>query len=65
LLENRKYIGIEKNEDVLLHKVQPIDYVQVCNDRINEAAHRPNKKNIVIQHSFDSFANSIEEVNVL
>ncbi|KAA6334006.1 Modification methylase RsrI [termite gut metagenome] len=65
LLENRKYIGIEKNEDVLLHKVQPIDYVQVCNDRINEAVHRPNKKNIVIQHSFDSFANSIEEVNAL
>jgi DNA modification methylase len=26
ILENRKYIGIEKNEDVLLHKVRPVDY---------------------------------------
>ncbi|MDR1171188.1 MAG: site-specific DNA-methyltransferase [Bacteroidales bacterium] len=34
LLENRQYIGIEKNEDILLHKVQPTDYIQVCNDRI-------------------------------
>jgi hypothetical protein len=36
LLENRQYIGIEKNEDVLLHKVQPIDYIRVCHDRINK-----------------------------
>jgi hypothetical protein len=36
LLEGREYIGIEKNEDVLLHKVQPVDYIKVCNDRITE-----------------------------
>ncbi|MEE9431099.1 MAG: site-specific DNA-methyltransferase [Melioribacteraceae bacterium] len=36
ILENRKFIGIEKNEDVLLHKVEPIDYIQVCSDRIEE-----------------------------
>jgi DNA modification methylase len=53
ILENRKYIGIEKNEDVLLHKIRPIDYIQVCNDRINEVVHRSNKQNVVIQQSFD------------
>ena len=36
ILENRKFIGIEKNEDVLLHKVEPIDYIQVCSERIEE-----------------------------
>lgn len=35
--ENRRYIGIEKNEDVLLHKKDPIDYVQVSEGRIREA----------------------------
>jgi DNA modification methylase len=53
ILENRKYIGIEKNEDVLLHKVQPIDYIQICNDRINEVVHRSNKKNVTTQLYFD------------
>ena len=36
ILENRKFVGIEKNEDVLLHKVKPVDYIKICNDRINE-----------------------------
>ncbi|HQF10935.1 MAG TPA: site-specific DNA-methyltransferase [Paludibacteraceae bacterium] len=36
ILEGRKFIGIEKNEDVLLHKVQPIDYIKVCTARIEE-----------------------------
>ena len=35
--ENRRYIGIEKNEDVLLHKKDPIDYVKVSESRIREA----------------------------
>lgn len=34
--ENRKYIGIEKNEDILLHKKEPIDYIEVSTKRINE-----------------------------
>ncbi|MEA5080021.1 MAG: site-specific DNA-methyltransferase [Dysgonamonadaceae bacterium] len=37
VLEGRNYIGIEKNENVLLHKVKAIDYIKVCNDRIREA----------------------------
>ena len=36
IMENRKFIGIEKNEDVLLHKVEPVDYIKVCVDRIKE-----------------------------
>jgi len=33
-LENRRFIGIEKNEGVLLHKKLPIDYVELSNNRI-------------------------------
>lgn len=40
ILENRKFIGIEKNENVQLHKVQPVDYIKVCTDRIEEALKR-------------------------
>ncbi len=35
ILENRKFIGIEKNEDTLLHKVKPIDYIKICTNRIS------------------------------
>lgn len=34
ILENRNYIGIEKNENVQLHKVAPVDYIKICLDRI-------------------------------
>jgi DNA modification methylase/DNA-binding XRE family transcriptional regulator len=40
ILENRNFIGIEKNEDVLLHKVKPVDYIKVCTDRIEEKIKR-------------------------
>jgi DNA modification methylase/transcriptional regulator with XRE-family HTH domain len=40
ILENRKFIGIEKNENVLLHKVEPVDYIKVCTDRIEETLKR-------------------------
>jgi site-specific DNA-methyltransferase (adenine-specific) len=36
ILEGRQFIGIEKNEDVLLHKVKPIDYIKICTNRIKE-----------------------------
>lgn len=36
LLENRNFIGIEKNEDVMLHKVDVTDYIKVCVNRIEE-----------------------------
>lgn len=37
-LEGRKFIGIEKNEDVKLHKINAINYIDVCNKRIREAS---------------------------
>ncbi len=40
LLENRQFIGIEKNEDALLHKVAPVDYIEISINRIKEALNR-------------------------
>lgn len=35
--EGRNFIGIEKNEQGMLHKVKAIDYIKVCIDRIKKA----------------------------
>ncbi len=35
--ENRNFIGIEKNEDVLLHKKVAIDYIKICKYRIENS----------------------------
>jgi DNA modification methylase len=43
VLENRNFIGIEKNSDVHLFKKKEIDCIKVCEDRINNA-----KKSIII-----------------
>ncbi len=40
LLENRQFIGIEKNEDALLHKVDLVDYVEISINRIKETLKR-------------------------
>ncbi|CAK7062790.1 MAG: hypothetical protein PETM_02709 [Petrimonas sp.] len=40
LLENRQFIGIEKNENALLHKVDIVDYVEISINRIKEALKR-------------------------
>lgn len=37
ILENRNFIGIEKNEDVELYKEENIDLIEICNMRIHEA----------------------------
>jgi SOS regulatory protein LexA len=37
ILENRKFIGIEKNEAVYLHKKNKVDYIDICRKRITEA----------------------------
>ena len=55
ILEDRQFIGIEKNEDVLLHKVHPTDYIKVCKDRINGVVTGSNNKNPL----FDLFGNTI------
>ena len=40
ILENRQFIGIEKNEDVLLHRIKPMDYIKICTSRISETLKR-------------------------
>jgi site-specific DNA-methyltransferase (adenine-specific) len=45
ILEGRNFIGIEKNEDVLLHKVHPIDYIKICTDRIKDTLKYKDVKN--------------------
>jgi len=35
VMENRKFCGIEKNEDVYRFKTQPIDYISIAKQRIN------------------------------
>lgn len=37
LLEKRKFIGIEKNQEVFLHKKKRVDYIDVCHRRIQSA----------------------------
>lgn len=49
ILENRNFIGIEKNEDVLLHKVKPTDYIKVCTDRIGEILKRKEIEETTLQ----------------
>lgn len=37
VLEGRKFIGIEKNEEVYLFKKHEVDYIDICKRRIKEA----------------------------
>ncbi|MFA4817946.1 MAG: site-specific DNA-methyltransferase [Parcubacteria group bacterium] len=37
VLEGRQFIGIEKNEEIYLHKKQKMDYVKICEKRIGDA----------------------------
>lgn len=36
-LEGRRYIGIEKNKDVYLHKKHRMDYIEICKKRLKAA----------------------------
>ncbi len=37
VLEGRKFIGIEKNQEVYLFKKKKVDYIEVCRQRVKEA----------------------------
>ncbi|MFA6423306.1 MAG: DNA methyltransferase [Patescibacteria group bacterium] len=37
ILEGRKFIGIEKNQETYLHKQKKVDYIDICNNRITKA----------------------------
>jgi site-specific DNA-methyltransferase (adenine-specific)/modification methylase len=63
-LEGREYIGIEKNEDVLLHKVQPVDYIKICNDRITKIK-QGFKKQTVLNPTFSFWEQTTEKVRAL
>ncbi|MEE3954451.1 site-specific DNA-methyltransferase [Peribacillus frigoritolerans] len=51
ILENRKFIGIEKNEDVELYKNGKIDLIEVCNKRIENAFEKVKRENITYEQS--------------
>ncbi|MDG5800673.1 site-specific DNA-methyltransferase [Marinilabiliaceae bacterium ANBcel2] len=40
ILEGRQFIGIEKNENALLHKAKSVDYIEICTNRIQETLKR-------------------------
>ncbi|MFH0969653.1 MAG: site-specific DNA-methyltransferase [Patescibacteria group bacterium] len=40
VLEGRKFIGIEKNEEVYLHKKHTVNYIEICEKRIKEAKNK-------------------------
>ena len=46
-LEGRRYIGIEKNEGVARFKNEPIDYIEVCRRRLEEARSRMDEENAI------------------
>lgn len=48
ILEDRQFIGIEKNEDVLLHKVKATDYIKVCEERIKETIKKKRSEESVL-----------------
>ena len=50
ILENRNFIGIEKNQDVKLYKNKKVDLINICNLRINEAL---NNHNVGINEDID------------
>lgn len=52
VLEERNFIGIEKNEGTLLHKVEAIDYIKTCIVRIEDAI-KKNKENKNILKLFE------------
>lgn len=43
-LEKRKFIGIEKNADTILHKDKSIDLIKICNKRLKSALKTLNEK---------------------
>ena len=61
ILENRNFIGIEKNEDVLLHKVKPTDYIKVCIDRIEDTL----KRKEIEESTLKLFKEPIAEYHIL
>ena len=45
VLENRRFVGIEKNKEVFLHRKEKTDYIKVCNDRQSIPAPKKARRN--------------------
>ncbi|MEK7096607.1 MAG: DNA methyltransferase [Patescibacteria group bacterium] len=48
ILENRKFIGIEKNKETYLHKNTKVDYLDVCNQRIEQVLNKMSSEEQVL-----------------
>lgn len=59
ILENRRFIGIEKNEDIELFKKDKIDLIEICKLRINNAI----KKKEEIDNRLKLFKYPVESYN--
>jgi len=46
ILEGRKFIGIEKNEEVFLHRKKKVDYIKICTERIKKAKEEYKNKKV-------------------
>jgi DNA modification methylase len=44
VLENRRFIGMEKNEKAFQHKVKSIDFIQIANKRVEDAKNQKQQK---------------------
>ena len=64
MLEGRNFIGIEKNENVALFKKNEIDYIQVCEERLESAWHTltdKERQHIYISPLIDKFMGAYYE----
>lgn len=52
-LEGRRFIGIEKNADAMLHKVEKTDYIKVCRERL--AKIKKNGKTVKTKRQLELF----------
>ncbi|MCD8203129.1 MAG: site-specific DNA-methyltransferase, partial [Prevotella sp.] len=43
-MENRRFIGIEKKQNVMLHKVAATDYIKVCHERLSMIEKKQHQK---------------------
>ena len=60
-IDYMKHLKISKNEDVLLHKVKPTDYIKVCIDRIEDTL----KRKEIEESTLKLFKEPIAEYHIL
>lgn len=58
VLENRRFIGIELNENPLLFKKEKVDMIEICNARIVEA------RKILVKEKIDNLLKQATEIKI-